>query len=232
MKHETTDKLAEALRKLLRYSDGIICYASTMEEHEPNKIVHEAQQALEAYETAKALGSANKVVLLDSYKPSAALTALMQATKSAEEATEPVGTEWTPCVKLPVTVHVRQQRPGESHVSTREGITPVKPDDLIMRGVEGEEYPIGKDLFERTYALGSETSAVPGTVQWCTKCGEGTTLGMCRRKDTAAKPLTDTEVWELEPMSGWFPQDHYRLELVVRATERACAKKWGVKLEK
>ena len=63
--------------------------------------------------------------------------------------------EWQPCVKLPVTVHVREQRPGESHVSTREGITPIRPDDLIMRGVAGEEYPIGRELFERTYRLGT-----------------------------------------------------------------------------
>lgn len=61
--------------------------------------------------------------------------------------------EWVPCRKRPVVVHVREQRPGEQHVSTREGITPLKPDDLIMRGVEGEEYPIGRELFERTYDL-------------------------------------------------------------------------------
>lgn len=65
-----------------------------------------------------------------------------------------IGPEWTPCVKLPITVHVREQRDGEQHVSTREGITPVKPDDLIMRGVAGEEYPIGRELFEKTYRIG------------------------------------------------------------------------------
>ena len=64
-----------------------------------------------------------------------------------------IGTEWMPCVKLPIVVHVREQREGESHVSTREGITPVKHDDLIMRGVEGEEYPIGRALFDRTYTF-------------------------------------------------------------------------------
>lgn len=64
-----------------------------------------------------------------------------------------LSTEWAPCRKRPVVVHVREQRPGEQHVSTREGITPLKPDDLIMRGVEGEEYPIGRELFERTYDL-------------------------------------------------------------------------------
>lgn len=83
-----------------------------------------------------------------------AITALREALAQKDEQ-EPVaiGTEWTPCVKLPIVVHVREQREGESHVSTREGITPVKHDDLIMRGVEGEEYPIGRALFDKTYTL-------------------------------------------------------------------------------
>ncbi len=72
-------------------------------------------------------------------------------------AAQAIGPEWQPCVKLPITVHVREQRPGESHVSTREGITPVRPDDLIMRGVQGEECPIGRELFDRTYRLGEAT---------------------------------------------------------------------------
>ncbi len=79
--------------------------------------------------------------------------ALKAEAKLAQPEQEPVGDEWTPCMKLPVVVHVRKQRPGEAHVSTREGITPVKPDDLIMRGVSGEEYPIGRAIFEQTYSL-------------------------------------------------------------------------------
>ena len=71
----------------------------------------------------------------------------------AQPEQKPVGDDWTPCMKLPVVVYVRKQRLGESHVSTREGITPVKPDDLIMRGVSGEEYPIGRAIFEQTYSL-------------------------------------------------------------------------------
>ena len=83
-----------------------------------------------------------------------AADALRQAIAEAEKQ-EPVavGEEWKPCVKLPVIVHVREQRKGETHVSTREGITPVKEDDLIMRGVAGEEYPIGRELFNRTYTF-------------------------------------------------------------------------------
>ena len=83
-----------------------------------------------------------------------AITACREALAQKDEQ-EPVaiGTEWTPCVKLPIVVHVREQREGESHVSTREGITPVRHDDLIMRGVAGEEYPIGRELFDKTYTL-------------------------------------------------------------------------------
>lgn len=87
--------------------------------------------------------------------------AALELKDKLKQQAEPVAAqalEWTPCVKLPVTVHVRQQRPGETHVSTREGITPVKPDDLIMRGVSGEEYPIGREIFERTYLLGDANS--------------------------------------------------------------------------
>jgi hypothetical protein len=77
----------------------------------------------------------------------------MTESSSSYQDTEQVGPEWRPCVKLPITVHVREQRPGEMHVSTREGITPVLNDDLIMRGVAGEEYPIGRELFNRTYRM-------------------------------------------------------------------------------
>ena len=65
-------------------------------------------------------------------------------------------TTWKPCIKLPIIVHVREQEPGETHISTREGITPLLSDDLIMLGIEGEEYPIGRALFEKTYRLVEE----------------------------------------------------------------------------
>ena len=75
-----------------------------------------------------------------------------------------IGPEWQPCVKLPITVHVREQRPGETHSSTREGITPLRPDDLIMRGVQGEEYPIGRELFNQTYRMGAARRPEPEPV--------------------------------------------------------------------
>lgn len=83
----------------------------------------------------------------------------------AEPAVEPekLGSEWVPCMKLPVVVHVRKQRPGDQHVSTREGITPVKQDDLIMRGVSGEEYPIGRAIFEQTYTFNTSPPPPAGS---------------------------------------------------------------------
>ena len=98
-----------------------------------------------------------------------AITAIKEALAQPEQ--EPVGDEWIPCMKLPVVVYVRKQRLGESHVSTREGITPVKPDDLIMRGVSGEEYPIGRAIFEQTYSL---NPAPPQRTEqnFCSRCGK------------------------------------------------------------
>ncbi len=104
------------------------------------------QQALEALE-----GEMNCDPYIVEKVTPMLITAIREYLAQPEQ--EPVEDEWTPCVKLPITVHVRKQRPGEAHVSTREGITPLKPDDLIMRGVAGEEYPIGRELFERTYTL-------------------------------------------------------------------------------
>jgi len=91
----------------------------------------------------------------------AELAALRAALVEADEPAEmqDIGPEWKACVKLPITVHVREQRPGEGHISTREGITPCRPDDLIMRGVAGEEYPISREVFERTYVVGDATLA-------------------------------------------------------------------------
>ena len=125
------------------------------------KLEQAARQALEALEVSTDWDVGAKGKQLKSMR---AITALREALDHSGEATdmvaeqekqEPVaiGSEWKPCMKLPVVVHVREQREGESHVSTREGITPVRPDDLIMRGVAGEEYPIGRELFNKTYTF-------------------------------------------------------------------------------
>ncbi len=97
-------------------------------------------------------------LLMDDRRATHALAAEARAALEAQpepQAPTVIGPEWQPCVKLPITVHVREQRPGETHSSTREGITPLRPDDLIMRGVRGEEYPIGRELFNQTYRMGA-----------------------------------------------------------------------------
>ena len=89
----------------------------------------------------------------DFYADKKPIQALRDRLSQPEPEHVAIGEEWKPCVKLPIVVHVREQRKGETHVSTREGITPVREDDLIMRGVAGEEYPIGRELFNRTYTF-------------------------------------------------------------------------------
>ena len=126
------------------------------------------------------------------------ITSLRQAIAEAEKQKPvAVGDEWKPCVKLPIVVHVREQRKGETHVSTREGITPVKDDDLIMRGVAGEEYPIGRELFNQTYTF----DTAPPKREW---------VG-----------LTDEEI------DGWNIVGHESLREFVRAIEAKLKEKNG-----
>ena len=115
---------------------------------------------------------------------------MRQAIAAAEQAElNKLSSEWTPCVKMPVTVHVREQRQGETHVSTREGITPILPNDLIMRGVMGEEYPIGRELFEKTYQIGEATSQlevathVSAEREACAVTAWNYYMDECRRRD-------------------------------------------------
>lgn len=64
-------------------------------------------------------------------------------------------TSWRACRKKPLVVHVRDAVPGEE-IFTREGLQIAQPDDLVMRGVDGELYPIGRAIFLRTYDLVQE----------------------------------------------------------------------------
>ena len=140
------------------------------------------------------------------------------AIKEALAQPEPVGDDWTPCMKLPVVVYVRKQRLGESHVSTREGITPVKPDDLIMRGVSGEEYPIGRAIFEQTYSLNTappqleqEPVALPTDGYFVTWGEEFGGIGFKESMPNANYKITVTAV----PQRTWVGlTDEERSELV------------------
>ena len=58
---------------------------------------------------------------------------------------------WKKARKKPVVVHFREVTEKEV-INTREGQQTAFPEqDFIIRGVEGEEYPIKKDIFEKTY---------------------------------------------------------------------------------
>lgn len=61
-------------------------------------------------------------------------------------------TTWKPCRKKPVLVEFRDAVPGET-VETREGILTAEEGDYIIRGVEGDVYPVGREVFNKTYDL-------------------------------------------------------------------------------
>lgn len=132
--------------------------------------------------------------------------ALEYARQPAQAEPVVLSDEWTPCMKLPVVVHVRKQREGELHVSTREGITPVNPDDLIMRGVSGEEYPIGRDIFEQTYSAQVCTHPAPAVAQdpvfWYRPASDGSYYG----------PIHHSAIEDVRKISGaWVPLVHAAL---------------------
>ena len=60
------------------------------------------------------------------------------------------GVTFKPCRKKPVIVHALQMDEDFS-VETPEGVLSGKKGDYLMRGVQGEFYPIKKEVFESTY---------------------------------------------------------------------------------
>ncbi len=61
---------------------------------------------------------------------------------------------WFKAVKKPVVVDVRMVRAAENGVETLEGYKPCNPEEhYIIRGVDGEEYPIRKSIFDKTYDI-------------------------------------------------------------------------------
>jgi hypothetical protein len=72
---------------------------------------------------------------------------------------------WRKARKKPVVVEFREVEPKEIHlagangelVETREGpLLAFAGRDFIIRGVEGELYPIDKKIFEKTYEVVEE----------------------------------------------------------------------------
>lgn len=59
--------------------------------------------------------------------------------------------DWRVVQKRPVVVEVRGPIDEPEAIETMEGTLRASEGDLIIRGVEGEIYPIDPDVFERTY---------------------------------------------------------------------------------
>lgn len=60
---------------------------------------------------------------------------------------------WKKARKKPIIIEFREVKRKEI-INTREGQQTAFPNqDFIIRGIEGEEYPIKKDIFEKTYEV-------------------------------------------------------------------------------
>lgn len=63
--------------------------------------------------------------------------------------------QWRKCRKLPVVVEYCEVPGGKKFaVATREGVLEAYPEtDYLIKGVDGEIYPIKKEIFHRTYEV-------------------------------------------------------------------------------
>lgn len=64
--------------------------------------------------------------------------------------------DWFRARKRPVVVNVREPIDPPEEIHTREGTIVATEDDLVIRGVEGEIYPIGREIFAKTYDVVAE----------------------------------------------------------------------------
>ena len=55
-------------------------------------------------------------------------------------------------IKKPIIVNAEQVE-TETTIHTIEGPLTAKPGDWIITGVEGEKWPVKKDIFEKTYEI-------------------------------------------------------------------------------
>jgi len=61
---------------------------------------------------------------------------------------------WRKAKKKPVIVEFREVRGEVEKIWTREGMVYAFPEtDFIIRGVDGEIYPIKKEIFYKTYEI-------------------------------------------------------------------------------
>lgn len=62
--------------------------------------------------------------------------------------------KWKKARKKPIIIQFREIEPNEKGVETLEGYKPCHKDThFIIKGIQGELYPIWKDIFYKTYDL-------------------------------------------------------------------------------
>lgn len=62
--------------------------------------------------------------------------------------------KWRKARKKPIIVEFREVEGEKETIETREGMLVAhRGKDYIIRGVEGEIYPIAKTIFEKTYEV-------------------------------------------------------------------------------
>jgi hypothetical protein len=71
---------------------------------------------------------------------------------TADELAEAGKHDWRKCMKRQIIVEFREVVPNEEGIETLEGYKPCNPEEhYIVRGIDGEIYPIKKSIFEKTY---------------------------------------------------------------------------------
>lgn len=61
---------------------------------------------------------------------------------------------WKLCRKRPIEVHYREANYGIETIKTREGkLVAGYGHDYVIMGIEGEVYPISKEIFDKTYIV-------------------------------------------------------------------------------
>jgi len=62
--------------------------------------------------------------------------------------------KWWRARKKPIEILVREVNGKEEKIKTKEGVLVAKADkDYIIKGIEGELYPISKKIFHKTYEI-------------------------------------------------------------------------------
>lgn len=62
--------------------------------------------------------------------------------------------EWKKCRKKPITVEFRKPLSRQELIHTKEGdLLAYKGKDYVIRGIEGEIYPIDKKIFKKIYEV-------------------------------------------------------------------------------